>query len=82
MRNGNFAPSGEGESRRQTGALDEKGPGDGLGQGDKAKMGYGSLEAETCSQLRPLPGLGSVCLILQNAPWQNENINTNIKISE
>ena len=50
MRNGNFAPSGQGKSRRQTGALDEKGPGAGLGQGDKAKMGYGSLEAETCSQ--------------------------------
>lgn len=50
MRNGNFAPSGDSESGRQAGALDEKGPGAGLGQGDKAKMGYGSLEAESCSQ--------------------------------
>lgn len=48
MRNGDFGPIGEGESRRQIGTMDEKGPGAGLGQGNKAKMGYGSLELEAC----------------------------------
>lgn len=43
---------------------------------------YNVCKAETCSQLRPLPGLGSVFLILQNAPRQNENINTNVRITE
>lgn len=48
-RSGDFAPSGEGETRRQAEAMAEKGPVVSLGWGKQSQGGVWSMEAEACS---------------------------------